>query len=222
MAIFIRGTACSAVSLFDQGAERFGGVMEAQRKYFGGHRRVSMRKLMIILAAVSFLMVAGSATGIANAIGEKLVLYVRVARLYTKEPPAKIKIPLSGVSKKQIANTWHAARGTHRLHEGQDIFASRGTPVYSATRGYVYNIGENRLGGQTVSVIGAGGRVYYYAHLDSYADHLEEGDYVTPQTILGSVGTTGNARGTPPHLHFGVYTGSGAINPLPLLDDRKR
>lgn len=196
--------------------------MEAQRRYVGGHRRVSMRKVIIILAAVSFLIVAGSSTGIANAIGERLLLYVRVARLYTKEPPAKIKIPLAGVSKKQIANTWHAARGTHRLHEGQDIFANRGTPVYSATRGYVYNIGENRLGGQTVSVIGAGGRVYYYAHLDSYADHLEEGDYVTPQTIIGSVGTTGNARGTPPHLHFGVYTGSGAINPLPLLDDRKQ
>jgi murein DD-endopeptidase MepM/ murein hydrolase activator NlpD len=106
------------------------------------------------------------------------------------------------------------------VHEGQDIFAPKGTPVYSATEGYVYNIGENNLGGQTVSVIGAGGRSYYYAHLDSYAPHLAEGDYVTTQTTLGYVGTTGNAQDTRPHLHFGVYTAGGAINPLPLLTDR--
>lgn len=69
-------------------------------------------------------------------------------------------------------------------------------------------------------MIGAGGRVYYYAHFDSYAPGIAEGDYVTPQTVLGYVGTTGNAQGTPPHLHFGVYTPTGAINPLPLLTDR--
>ena len=124
------------------------------------------------------------------------------------------------VSKNQVANTWHAPRGANRRHEGQDIFAPRGTPTYSATRGYIYNIGENGLGGQTVSVIGAGGRVYYYAHFDSFAPGISEGDYVTPQTVLGYVGTTGNAQGTPPHLHFGVYTSAGAINPLPLLTDR--
>jgi len=82
------------------------------------------------------------------------------------------------------------------------------------------SIGENYLGGQTVSVISAGGRTYYYAHLDSYAPHIAEGDYVTRQTLLGYVGTTGNAAGTPPHLHFGVYAPGGALNPLPLLSDR--
>jgi len=194
--------------------------MLAQRTHFYGHRRVSMKKLVVILGAAAFLILVGSVSGVANAVGDKLLLYVRLARLYTKEPPAKIAMPLAGISRKQIANTWHAPRGSSRLHEGQDIFAARGTQVYSATPGYVFNIGENRLGGQTVSVIGAGGRVYYYAHLDAYADGLEEGAYVTPQTVLGSVGTTGNAQGTPPHLHFGVYMTSGAINPLPLLADR--
>ncbi len=130
---------------------------------------MSMKRFVIILAVLSFLILVGSVTGIANAVGDSLLFYVRVARLYSKDPPAKIKMPLPGISKKQIANTWHAPRGADRLHQGQDIFAARGTPVYSATNGYVYNIGENRLGGQTVSVIGAGGRVYYYAHLDSYA-----------------------------------------------------
>ncbi|MGH9942242.1 MAG: M23 family metallopeptidase, partial [Pyrinomonadaceae bacterium] len=56
--------------------------------------------------------------------------------------------------------------------------------------------------------------------LDAYADGLAAGDYVTPDTVLGYVGTTGNAAGTPPHLHFGVYAPGGAVDPLPLLADR--
>lgn len=177
-----------------------------------------MRKLYVPITAALILAGFTAALG-AETLGDRLMLYVRVARLYTQDPPSRIAMPLQ-VQKKQIANTWHAPRGSNRRHEGQDIFAPRGTPVYSATRGYIYNIGENNLGGQTVSVAGAGGRFYYYAHLDSYAPHIEEGDYVTQETVLGYVGTTGNAQGTPPHLHFGVYAPSGAINPLPLLADR--
>jgi len=160
------------------------------------------------------------ASGFGSAVLDKLVLYGRIAQLYMRPPDTKISMPLQAVSKKQVADTWHAPRGTDRLHEGQDIFAPKGTPIFSATTGYVYKIGENTLGGQTVSVIGDGGRVYYYAHLDSYAPSLAEGDSVTTKTVLGYVGTTGNAQGTPPHLHFGIYTSSGAINPLPLIVDR--
>jgi len=160
-------------------------------------------------------------SGLGGLVLDKLVFYGRIARLYTKEPDSKIAMPLSDVTRKQIANTWHAPRGIDRLHEGQDIFAPKGTPIYSATTGYVYKVGENPLGGQTVSVIGAGGRIYYYAHLDSYALGIEVGDPANTKTLLGYVGTTGNAQGTPPHLHFGVYTSSGAINPLPLIVDRQ-
>lgn len=177
------------------------------------------RSYFIVLVALLALLTLPVAVVGVERIANMLLLYVRVARLYTEDPPRKIMMPLQ-VQKKQIANTWHAPRSVDRLHEGQDIFAPRGTPTYSATRGYIYNIGQNGLGGQTVSVIGAGGRVYYYAHFDSYAPGISEGDYVTPQTVLGYVGTSGNAQGTPPHLHFGVYTPTGAINPLPLLTDR--
>jgi murein DD-endopeptidase MepM/ murein hydrolase activator NlpD len=157
----------------------------------------------------------------AERVADKLVLYVHVVELYTKDPDRKLAMPLAEIEKKEVADTWHAPRGGNRLHEGQDIFAPQGTPIYSATTGYVLNIGENNLGGQTVSVAGAGGRVYYYAHLDCYARNLHEGDHVTTRTILGYVGTTGNAAGTPAHLHFGVYgLAGGAINPLPLLSDR--
>jgi murein DD-endopeptidase MepM/ murein hydrolase activator NlpD len=197
--------------------------MNAQRRNLLSHPKIAVKKLSLVLLAVFAFLILGSVTGISAAAGkiaDKFILYVHVAQLYTKEPDAKIAMPVEDVSRTQIANTWHAPRGNDRLHEGQDIFAARGTLVLSATEGYIVSIGENNLGGQTVSVVGAGGRTYYYAHLDSYAPHIAEGDYVTRQTLLGYVGTTGNAAGTPPHLHFGVYAPGGAINPLPLLSDR--
>jgi murein DD-endopeptidase MepM/ murein hydrolase activator NlpD len=67
-----------------------------------------------------------------------------------------------------------------------------------------------------VWVLGPGGQRHYYAHLDRYAD-IVTGQRVRPGTILGYVGTTGNAAGTPPHLHYGIYEAGGAINPYPLL-----
>lgn len=189
--------------------------------------KVSLKKIALASLLVFIFLVVGNVTGVTAAaekvaarLADKLVFLVHVAQLYTKDPDKKLAMPLVDVEKKQIANTWHAPRDAGRLHEGQDIFAPRGTPIFSATAGIVSRIGENSLGGQTVSVIGAGGRTYYYAHLESYAPHLVEGDYVTTKTVLGYVGTTGNAAGTPPHLHFGVYQTGGAVNPLPLLSDR--
>src|SRR6185369_1475327 len=183
------------------------------------HRKVRMKKLGKISSGL-FAILLLLFSGVGGILVNKLVFYGHIARLYMLQPDSRLGMPVMDVLKKQIANTWHAPRGTDRFHEGQDIFAPKGTPIFSATSGYVYKIGENNLGGQTVSVIGAGGRVYYYAHLDSYAPGLAEGDPVNAKSLLGDVGTTGNAQGTPPHLHFGVYTSDGAINPLPLLVDR--
>ena len=176
------------------------------------------RSLLALSCSFAFLFVCG-VTGAAGHMADRMILYVHIASLYTRNPDANLSMPLKAVKKIQIANTWHAPRG-ERQHEGQDIFAPRGTPILSATSGYVVKIGEDSLGGHTVSVIGDGGRKYYYAHLDSYASDLEVGEYVSRNTVLGYVGSTGNADGTPPHLHFGVYTATGAIDPLPLLKDR--
>ncbi len=172
------------------------------------------------LTKVSVVLVATLLIVVVTGLSDTLVFYARVAKLYTQTPDTKIAMPLEDVSRKEVADTWGAPRGVGRHHEGQDIFAAKGTPILSATNGYIYKIGENNLGGQTVSVIGSGGRIYYYAHLDSYARGIAVGDRVSKRTILGYVGTTGNAQGTPPHLHFGIYSFTGAINPLPLLTDR--
>ena len=190
----------------------------------GSEQKMRRFYLTILVLVLTVLVWANWAlvSAATEKISSELLLYMRVAQLYAAEPDRKLAMPLQDVRKEQIANTWHALRSADRLHEGQDIFAPKGTPVLSATEGYIYNIGANNLGGQTVSVIGAGGRVYYYAHLDSYAPGIAVGDHVTTQTVLGYVGATGNAAGRPPHLHFGVYTTTGAINPLPLLSDRAK
>ncbi len=180
------------------------------------------RKLFLpVVAVLIAVLLISSLTGVGRLAG-KLLLYVRVAELYVKQPDAELLMPIKEVKTRQIANTWHVPRSGDRLHEGQDIFAAKDTPIYSATVGYILRVGENDLGGHTVSVVGAGGRTYYYAHLDSYAPKIAEGNYVDTETVLGYVGTTGNAKGGPPHLHFGVYTREGAIDPLPLLKDRAK
>lgn len=179
-----------------------------------------IRALLMVVSLIA-IVVNGPAVSVgAEKLANKLLFVVHVARLYNKTPDQKLEMPVQGVSKSQVADSWHVPREGDRLHEGQDIFAKRGTAVLSATEGYILRIGENDLGGQTVSVLGAGGRVYYYAHLESYAPNISVGDHVTTETVLGYVGTTGNAVGTPPHLHFGVYASGGAVNPLTLLSDR--
>lgn len=130
--------------------------------------------------------------------------------------PTLFRVPVKGVRVGRLTNTWGAARGERRRHEGIDIFARRGTPVVAATQGVVTRIGQNRLGGNVVWVVGPGGQRHYYAHLEAVAG-ISEGVEVMTGDTLGFVGTTGNARTTPPHLHYGIYTDSGAINPYPLL-----
>jgi murein DD-endopeptidase MepM/ murein hydrolase activator NlpD len=152
-----------------------------------------------------------------RAAWKRLLLPFRLAKLQIQPPDEALAMPVRGATLRSVRDTWHAARPGDRRHEGQDIFAPRGTPVVSSTRGVVTRVGENTLGGKVVFVAGAGARSYYYAHLDAWAESLSAGDWVEPGTVLGYTGTTGNARGTPPHLHFGVYGAGGAIDPYPML-----
>lgn len=81
----------------------------------------------------------------------------------------------------------------------------------------VIRVGENTLGGHTVMVMGPAGYRHYYAHLDRPSG-LSPGSWLKAGDVIGVVGSSGNARGTPPHLHYGVYRPSGeAVNPYSLL-----
>lgn len=152
-----------------------------------------------------------------GALFDRVTLPIKIARLSWLPADEEILIPVYGVRLREISDSWQAPRPDGRSHEGQDIFADRGVPVFSATKGYVTRIGFGDIGGNFVNVTGAGGMRYYYAHLDRIADGLYRGQEVTTDTVLGFVGNTGNAINTPYHLHFGVYALRRAINPLPFL-----
>lgn len=138
-------------------------------------------------------------------------------QLSRMSPPASLPVPVQGVRASHIADTFGAPRGSDRTHAGVDIFAKRGTPVLSATPGIVVSVRESGLGGRQVWVLGPAHQRHYYAHLDDWHPGLERGDVVAVGTPLGTVGDTGNARGTPPHLHYGIYGAAGAYDPLPLF-----
>jgi murein DD-endopeptidase MepM/ murein hydrolase activator NlpD len=154
-------------------------------------------------------------------IANRIALPFRIAQLSRKPVKNELPVPVYGVNLEQITDTWNAARAEGRTHEGVDIFADRDTPVFSATRGYVTELNIGDRGGTNVMVVGPGGLYYYYAHLNRIAKGVRPGEYVTQDTVLGYVGNTGNATGTPPHLHFGIYPEMWeAINPYPKLVDR--
>jgi murein DD-endopeptidase MepM/ murein hydrolase activator NlpD len=86
----------------------------------------------------------------------------------------------------------------------------------STTRGIVTRVGTNRLGGQVVWILGPGLERHYYAHLNRYAT-FRGGNRVEAGEIIGYTGNTGNARGGPTHLHYGIYRHGAAQNPYPRL-----
>lgn len=140
---------------------------------------------------------------------------VFVFRLSIDDPPTRLANPVKAQTR--LVNTFNASRdGGRRQHQGIDIFAPRSTPVVSTTSGLVTRVGTNELGGQVVWVLGPGLESHYYAHLDRFAD-IQPGDIVQPGDVLGYVGRTGNARGTPFHLHYGIYRRGRAQNPYPRL-----
>jgi murein DD-endopeptidase MepM/ murein hydrolase activator NlpD len=137
--------------------------------------------------------------------------------LLDENTPPKLPVPVEEVASRDLADTWGAPRSDNRRHEGIDIFAPRGRPVISTTNGVVFKVGEDNLGGHVVRVLGPGWQWHYFAHLDRFGD-IEPGSIVQQGTVLGYVGNTGNASGTPYHLHYGVYRFlGGARNPYPML-----
>lgn len=140
---------------------------------------------------------------------------LRGGRLRVASSPApSLAFPVKGGGSHSIRSVFGDRRdaGTRR-HEGVDIFAPRGTPVVAATDGLVVRVGETARGGRVVWLLDPSRRVsLYYAHLDE--QKVRTGAIVRAGETLGTVGNTGNARTTPPHLHFGIYaSGEGAIDP---------
>jgi murein DD-endopeptidase MepM/ murein hydrolase activator NlpD len=126
--------------------------------------------------------------------------------------------PVAASGKPQIGSFWGDGRDEGgRKHEGVDIFAPKRTPAIAAANGTVTSVTVNNLGGNVVFLRPTDADyTLYYAHLDEQL--VQAGQNVLLGDTVGLVGNTGNARTTPAHLHFGIYTGGGAIDPLAFVD----
>jgi murein DD-endopeptidase MepM/ murein hydrolase activator NlpD len=178
-----------------------------------------------------------SSDGKVTASGEKITIDPKAQPPVTLAEgiwvgPAGLAIPVQGVKPNQLVDTYTQARaGGARVHDALDIMAPEGTSVISASDGTVEKLFySDGGGGITIYVRSPDLRwTYYYAHLQSYAPGLAEGQRVKRGQLIGRVGHTGNASAEGPHLHFAInrmqpgerwWQGS-PINPYPLLAGKR-
>ena len=136
-------------------------------------------------------------------------------------------VPVQGIEPSALRDTYDEKRGGgSRTHEALDIPAQRGTPVLSATGGRVLKLFDSDAGGKMVYAADSSERfILMYAHLDAYAPGLAEGQPLRRGQVIGTVGTTGNAPPSVPHLHFAiarsndvkVWWKGAPVNPYPML-----
>jgi peptidoglycan LD-endopeptidase LytH len=137
----------------------------------------------------------------------------------------QLTLPVSAARAEELVSTFEQPRGD-RPHQALDIMAPRGTPVLAVEDGRIAKLFWSNAGGHTIYHFDPSERyAYYYAHLDKYAEGLEDGQSIRRGQVLGYVGSTGNARPDAPHLHFAIFVltpekqwwKGAAIDPYPVL-----
>jgi murein DD-endopeptidase MepM/ murein hydrolase activator NlpD len=123
------------------------------------------------------------------------------------------------------SDTFGAPRADVSYHHGDDIFAPLGSPILAVADGTVFSVGWNDIGGNRLWLRDEEGNQFYYAHLSAFSTLARNGARVKAGDVLGFVGNTGDAEGTPYHLHFEIHPLAllflgydGAVNPTPYLD----
>jgi murein DD-endopeptidase MepM/ murein hydrolase activator NlpD len=138
----------------------------------------------------------------------------------------KLIVPVAGVQPNQLLDTFSDSRSEGRVHDAIDISAAAGTPVLAAAEGQIIKLFQSERGGTTIYQLSTNQKlIFYYAHLQGYADGLTEGKSVRQGEVIGYVGDTGNAGPGNYHLHFSIavvtdpkrYWEGTNINPYPLL-----
>jgi murein DD-endopeptidase MepM/ murein hydrolase activator NlpD len=137
-----------------------------------------------------------------------------------------LELPVQGLTRHDLHDTFDETRGGGRRHEALDILAPRDTPVLAVEDGTVAKLFLSKPGGNTIYQFDPTSTyAYYYAHLERYADGLKDGDRVERGQVIAYVGTSGNAPPNTPHLHFAIFKLTGAkrwwegtaIDPYPIL-----
>jgi murein DD-endopeptidase MepM/ murein hydrolase activator NlpD len=132
--------------------------------------------------------------------------------------------PVYGPS--SFTDTFGAFRGdvSGGWHHGDDIFAPLGAPILAVASGTVFSVGWNEIGGNRLWLRDGQGNLFYYAHLSAFSPLAVNGNRVNAGAVLGFVGNTGDAEGTPYHLHFEIHPVGllglgydGAVNPTSYL-----
>lgn len=213
-------------------------------------RKILIVAYLLVLHVMAFLYVRGAverefgqavnpaAAATAKAIQAQTILQQLAApassgmydtmRRYTSlaTTPGQLMIPVAGIHKKDLQDTYTQSRSGGRVHNACDIMAPAGTPVIAAADGEIAKFFDSDQGGITIYQWRADKQqVYYYAHLQRRAAGIREGDYIQRGTVIGYVGDTGNAGARNFHLHFGIsmptapgkYYAGTEINPYPLL-----
>ena len=125
-----------------------------------------------------------------------------------------------------FGDSYGAFRGdvSGNWHHGDDIFAPLGAPLLACADGIVFSVGWNDVGGNRLWLRDSQGNEFYYAHLSAFSPLAKNGRHVKAGEVVGFVGNTGDAQGTPPHLHFEVHPQSllfmgydGAVDPTAYL-----
>ena len=144
--------------------------------------------------------------------------------------PGKLLIPVVGVGPEQLTDTFTDSRSEGRTHDAIDIMAPAGTPVVAVADGEIVKFHDSEAGGITIYQISADKRFfYYYAHLQSRAHGIIEGQFAKQGSIIGYVGDTGNAGPGNTHLHFSInavtdpkrFWDGVSVNPYPILKGEK-
>ncbi len=118
----------------------------------------------------------------------------------------QLELPVRGALRRELRDSFNETRGSTHTHEAIDIMAPRNTPILAVDDGTIARLFESKAGGTTVYQFDpTTWYVYYYAHLERYADGLQEGNHVQRGQVLGYVGTSGNAPEDTPHLHFAIF-----------------
>lgn len=174
---------------------------------------MSFRQSLSALFVFSIIAITGGANAatavkLVNPSGEPPLTAEESAQAVKELRSKKLGLPIEHFDVERIKGSFYETHGGV-MHGAADMLAPRNTPVHAVENGTISKLFNSKRGGLTIYQADPTGHfVYYYAHLEKYADNIHDGDAVKKGEVIGYVGTSGNAPPNTPHLHFSVGLGN--------------